>query len=104
MPRLFGGWDRSDADLGDLVAAGYRKGVPMGSELPARPSDASGPTFLSYAAKDALGADLDRIQIVKSWTDRGMRSDTSSRHRNAGRHPGLLKQRPVPLRHGIAWS
>ena len=34
-PRLFGGWDLGDADLGDLAAAGYRRGVPMGSELPA---------------------------------------------------------------------
>jgi hypothetical protein len=72
VPRLFGGWDLGDADVRDLAAAGYRKGVPMGSELPARPAGAAGPTFLAYAAKDALGANLDRIQIVKCWTDRGM--------------------------------
>ena len=71
-PRLFGGWDLGDADLRDLAAAGYRRGVPMGSELPARPDHAAAPTFLAYAAKDALGANLDRIQIVKCWTDRGM--------------------------------
>ena len=70
-PRLFGGWDLGDADLRDLAAAGYRRGVPMGSELPARP-DAAAPAFLAYAAKDALGANLDRIQIVKCWTERGM--------------------------------
>ena len=70
-PRLFGGWDLGAADLRDLAAAGYRRGVPMGAELPARP-DAAAPTFLAYAAKDALGANLDRIQIVKCWTDRGM--------------------------------
>ena len=72
MPRLFGGWDLGDADLGDIAAAGYRKGVPMGAELPARPDAAAAPTFLAYAAKDALGANLDRIQIVKCWTTRGM--------------------------------
>jgi hypothetical protein len=72
VPRLFGGWDLGDADVRDLAGAGYRKGVPMGSELPARPDDAAGPTFLAYAAKDALGANLDRIQIVKCWTTRGM--------------------------------
>ena len=70
-PRLFGGWDLGDADLGDLAAAGYRRGVPMGSELPARPDPAAAPAFLAYAAKDALGANLDRIQIVKCWTDAG---------------------------------
>ena len=70
-PRLFGGWDLGAADVRDLSAAGYRKGVPMGSELPARPGGATGPTFLAYAAKDALGASLDRIQIVKCWTDAG---------------------------------
>ena len=75
MPRLFGGWDLGDADAGDLAAAGYRKGVPMGSELPARPATAAGPTFLAYAAKDALGANLDRIQIIKCWTERGMLFD-----------------------------
>ena len=76
MPRLFGGWDLGGADAGDLAAAGYRKGVPMGSELPGRPATAAGPTFLAYAAKDALGANLDRIQIIKCWTKRGMLFDT----------------------------
>ena len=70
-PRLFGGWDLGHADLRDLAATGYRRGVPMGSELPTRPGGAA-PTFLAYAAKDALGANLDRIQIVKCWTARGM--------------------------------
>jgi hypothetical protein len=71
VPRLFGGWDLGAADVGDLADAGYRKGVPMGAELPARPADAAAPTFLVHAAKDALGANLDRIQIVKCWTTRG---------------------------------
>ena len=44
----------------------------MGAGLPARPDDAAGPTFLAYAATDALGANLNRIQIVKCWTMRGM--------------------------------
>ena len=71
-PRLFAGWDFGAADVANLAEAGYRKGVPMGAELPARPAGAAAPTFLVHAAKDALGANLDRIQIVKCWTARGM--------------------------------
>ena len=71
-PRLFGGWDLEAADLSDPAEAGYRKGVPMGAELPARPSGAPGVSLLVHAAKDAIGANLDRIQIVKCWTARGM--------------------------------
>ena len=71
-PRMFGGWDLGAADVGDLVAAGYRKGVPMGAELPERPATAVAPTLLVHAAKDALGANLDRIQVVKCWTARGI--------------------------------
>ena len=72
MPRLFAGWDLSASDLPNLSEAGYRRGVPMGAELPARPAGASAPTFLVYAAKDAVGANLDRIQVVKCWTSRGL--------------------------------
>ena len=72
MPRLFAGWDFDAADVANLAEAGYRKGVPMGAELPARPAGAPAPTFLVHAAKDALGANLDRIQVVKCWTARGM--------------------------------
>jgi hypothetical protein len=44
----------------------------MGSELPSRSRDAKAPTLLVHAAKDAAGANLDRIQVVKCWTRRGM--------------------------------
>ena len=73
--RLHGsveGGDFTDDDLRDLAAAGYSRGVPMGSELAARPRDAKAPTLLVHAAKDAAGANLDRIQVVKCWTHRGM--------------------------------
>ena len=72
VPRLFAGWDFTDDDTRDVAAAGYSRGVPMGSELAARPRDAKASTLLVHAAKDAAGANLDRIQVVKCWTRRGM--------------------------------
>lgn len=67
--RFFGGWDFSAADAsGDLAAAGYAKGVPMGGDLQPAPSGKS-PTFLVAAMKDPDGGNLDRIQIVKGWMD-----------------------------------
>jgi len=95
VPRLFGGWNLGAVDVRDLAEAGYRKGVPMGSELPARPGGAAAPTFLAYAAKDALGANLDRIQIVKCWTTRDMLFEkvydvAASGGRAPGPHGGAL--------------
>ena len=67
--RFFGGWEFSDDDLRSRAPAfrGYEKGVPMGSDLPARSGEA--PTFMVYALRDSVGANLDRIQIVKGWLD-----------------------------------
>ncbi|MCA9506756.1 MAG: DUF3604 domain-containing protein, partial [Myxococcales bacterium] len=39
-----------------------------GGELPDRPADAA-PVFFLSALRDALGAPLQRIQIVKGWLD-----------------------------------
>ena len=65
--RFFGGWDFSDADLkGDLARAGYKRGVPMGSDLKA---GSGSPKFLLSALKDPEGANLDRVQVVKGWVD-----------------------------------
>lgn len=68
--RFFGGWDfkKRDARSRKLVEAGYRKGVPMGGDL-AGGEDDDPPSFLIQAAKDPLGANLDRLQIVKGWVD-----------------------------------
>jgi hypothetical protein len=66
--RLFGGWDFTRRDLaGDWVRAGYGRGVPMGGELRQKASRA--PTFIVSALKDPMGANLDRVQIVKGWVD-----------------------------------
>jgi hypothetical protein len=66
--RFFGGWDFTPEDMNTRSPAktGYLKGVPMGGDLNAAPSGKS-PTFLVAALKDAIGANLDRIQIVKGW-------------------------------------
>jgi Protein of unknown function (DUF3604) len=69
--RFFGGWNFEEADAlrRDLPLVGYTKGVPMGQDLAARPEGAGAPSFLAYALRDATGANLDRIQIVKGWLD-----------------------------------
>ena len=66
--RFFGGWDfaKDDAFRRDLALIGYTKGVPMGSDLNKAPAGKA-PSFLVYALRDALGANLDRVQIVKGW-------------------------------------
>jgi hypothetical protein len=74
-PRIavlfFGGWRFGDVDAGasSVARAGYVKGVPMGSDLPAPIGDQKTPTFLLSVAKDPKGANLERIQIVKGWVD-----------------------------------
>ncbi|HEY5849770.1 MAG TPA: DUF3604 domain-containing protein [Lysobacter sp.] len=67
--RFFAGYDFSDVDTrGDLAAAGYGKGVPMGGDLKAA-ATGQVPTFLFAALKDPIGANLDRLQVVKGWVD-----------------------------------
>jgi hypothetical protein len=69
--RFFGGWgfEPGDAFRRDLALLGYTKGVPMGADLPASSEGAKAPTFLVYALRDPIGANLDRIQIIKGWLD-----------------------------------
>ncbi|MBW1843801.1 MAG: DUF3604 domain-containing protein, partial [Deltaproteobacteria bacterium] len=70
--RMFGGWDFTDQDLNsrEPAFAGYTKGSPMGSDLRTMPKDAKAPSFMVYALRDPIGANLDRIQIVKGWLDK----------------------------------
>jgi len=49
---------------------GYAKGVPMGGDLRDAP-EGKAPAFLVGALKDPIGANLDRIQVVKGWLDKG---------------------------------
>jgi uncharacterized protein DUF3604 len=41
----------------------------MGGDLAAPPKGAKAPTFLVFALRDPMGANLDRVQIVKGWLD-----------------------------------
>ena len=69
--RFFGGWDYSDDDLRSRAPAfrGYEKGVPMGGDLPPMSEGRTAPTFMVYALRDPIGANLDRIQVIKGWLD-----------------------------------
>ncbi len=69
--RFFGGWNYSDTDVyrPNAVEIGYDRGVPMGGDLPLRPSGAGAPVFMTGALKDPWSGNLDRIQIVKGWVD-----------------------------------
>lgn len=68
--RFFGGWDFTAEDAGHRLPAsiGYAKGVPMGGDLRNAPSGKA-PSFLVAALKDPIGANLDRVQIIKGWLD-----------------------------------
>ena len=69
--RFFGGWDFETKDAQNRLPAaiGYSKGVPMGGDLNDAPKGRA-PTFLVAALKDPIGANLDRIQVVKGWVDK----------------------------------
>lgn len=68
--RFFGGWEFESADAHNRMPAaiGYARGVPMGGDLSDAPPGKS-PTFLVAALKDPIGANLDRIQVIKGWLD-----------------------------------
>ena len=71
VPRFFGGWGYPEdvCSRPDLVARGYRDGVPMGGDLPRGPGDGRSPVFVVSALRDPDGAPLERVQIVKGWLD-----------------------------------
>ena len=68
--RFFGGWSYSSAPGGaNWVEQGYAGGVPMGGTLATRRGRR--PVFLVSALKDPDSANLDRVQIVKTWAAAG---------------------------------
>ena len=70
--RFFGGWTYpSDLHMNrDLIQEAYRTGVPMGADLPTLPAAmAPAPRFVVWATKDADAANLQKIQIIKGWSE-----------------------------------
>ena len=66
--RMFGGADliANSVDPVAMIEDGVANGVPMGGDLSA---SSTAPTFTLYAEKDPMGANLDRVQIIKGWAD-----------------------------------
>ena len=73
--RFFGGWsfNKDIVNADDWVKQSYAGGVPMGADLPPMPSGGKGtaPSFVVWSVKDPTSANLDRIQIIKGWTQNG---------------------------------
>jgi hypothetical protein len=65
---VFGGFtfEPSDTAGEDLASAGYAKGVAMGGDL-SRAPNGQAPKLMISARRDPLGANLDRLQVVKGW-------------------------------------
>ena len=72
--RLFAGWGFTGEELddADFAAQGYSAGVPMGGQLNGSCEQTGQVSILLKASKDPMGANLDRIQIVKGWVDQGV--------------------------------
>jgi hypothetical protein len=68
--RFFGGWDfdQNSLDATDWLEKAYAGGVPMGGTL-ASAGHQKAPRFVVLSAKDPIGANLDRLQVIKAWTD-----------------------------------
>jgi len=68
--RFFGSFDyNKDIIKGkEWLTKAYSTGVPMGSDLK-NLNNKNAPTFIVQAIKEANGANLDRVQIIKGWVD-----------------------------------
>jgi hypothetical protein len=69
--RFFGGWAYPKNLVKDekFVEKAYKAGVPIGQDLHKKPDSAKAPTFAVWALKDPESGNLDRIQIIKGWSD-----------------------------------
>jgi hypothetical protein len=70
--RFFGGWDYPKDLVQDkkFVEKAYKGGVPMGQDLTKKPGSAKAPTFAVWALKDPESGNLDRVQIIKGWSNK----------------------------------
>ena len=68
--RFFAGLDFEDGliESPNLISEAYRRGVSMGGDLTS--NDVS-PAFVAWAMRDPRGAPLQRLQIIKGWTEAG---------------------------------
>lgn len=65
--RFFAGdYPKNLFEGSDWLSTAYSNGQPMGSHLG---ESKTAPQFAVWAAKDPEGANLDRIQIIKTWVD-----------------------------------
>jgi hypothetical protein len=69
--RVFAGWDfkPEEVDRSDFAKTGYERGVPMGGDLSKAPKGKA-PVFMIRSLRDADGANIDRVQIIKGWLDK----------------------------------
>ena len=67
--RFYAGDNLDKIDLNDenWTSTASANGVSMGGELS---NESKSPTFVVWAVKDPDGANLDRVQIIKSWLDK----------------------------------
>jgi hypothetical protein len=74
--RFFAGFGWDDSLLADpqLVSKAYQSGVPMGGDLidktEADEADMA-PAFIAWAIRDPNAAPLQRLQVIKVWTEGG---------------------------------
>lgn len=66
--RFFAGYGLEDVlSQKNPVAYAYSQGVTMGSDI--FESDGKAPSFLVWALRDSKRAPLDRVQVIKGWTE-----------------------------------
>lgn len=68
--RMFASYDY-DADIlsaSNMLTRAYAKGVPMGAEIA---TQSGSPSFIAWATQDPQGQSLQRLQMVKVWSEAG---------------------------------